>query len=62
MIPHPADCLQALCATCICEHTQQHIKSGTTPAYENIKDTQVKYHLRLQAQVHKIEEDAQWLV
>jgi hypothetical protein len=57
-----AHCLVGLCATCICEHTEQHLKRGTPPCYENIKSTFSKYNDRVREQVGKIEQDKEWLV
>ena len=62
MLGYAADCLVGLCATCICEHTQQHMKRGSAPQYENIKNTFVKYCERMRDQVERIEHDKEWLV
>lgn len=42
-LPYEADCFEGLCPTCLCEHTIKHSKMGSSPNYENIKDTQKRY-------------------
>lgn len=59
---HAAHCLVGLCATCICEHTQQHLKRGSPPHYENIKNTFARYNERMREQIDRVEQDKEWLV
>ena len=59
---YPAQCLVGLCATCICEHTRSHVQRGSSPSYENIKNTYTRYNDRMREQVELIEQDKVWLV
>lgn len=36
------NCKIALCASCIGEHTQNHLKEGSNPIYSNIKDVLIE--------------------
>ena len=60
--PHSAQCLVGLCATCVCEHTKSHYLKGSSPSYENVKDTYIRYNQRMRDQIELIEQDKTWLV
>jgi hypothetical protein len=51
-----------LCANCICTHTQLHTQKGTSPSYENIRDTYKQVQSSLRRQIEQFEEDRQRLV
>ena len=39
LLTHSGECLIGLCASCISSHTDYHYRCGTSPTYQNIKDS-----------------------
>jgi hypothetical protein len=53
--PHAEECNVALCATCICTHTDSHIQRRTAPDYQNIRTTYSKMQEAIRTRISAFE-------
>ncbi len=54
LVSNVDECLVGLCANCICTHTEIHVRKGTCPKYQNIKETFARVNECLRSQIDKI--------